>query len=93
MPGGLPASLSQRLGRSDLRRVEGAGSTAPSVTKMGQGRVYGAGGTAVGLSATSSVGSATGGFQLDTGTISVGMIAGIVIGLGAFYLWTRSSQS
>lgn len=69
----------------------GQGST--TVTRTGQGRVYQSGNTAVGLSSEAKLGSATGSFSLDTGTLSSAMLGGIVIGLFAWYVWTRSAQA
>ena len=85
-------SVAAVMRRPDLVRaggVEGRGGT----TAAGQGRVYGAGATAAGLSAEARLGTGAANFTLDTGTISSLMIAGIVIGFVAFYMWTRSSQA
>lgn len=41
---------------------------------------------------TAAIG-ASGRLELSTGTISVGMLAAIVVGLGLFYVWTRGGQA
>jgi len=103
MPG-LPGGFAATIGRSDQARAGGLeGRGAVAVQRTGQGRIFGAGGTkrgglwgqgatAAGLSSEARIGSASGNFALDTGTISTLMLAGIVVGVFAFYYWTRSAQ-
>ena len=85
----MPAAVASRIGRPDQARVEGRGG----VSRLGLARIYGGGATAVGLSTEARFGSARGNFSLDTGTISVLMLAAIVVGTFAFYSWTRSAQA
>lgn len=88
----LAPFLAAKLGRGDQVRaggVEGRGATKPT----GQGRVYGRGATAAGLAAEANLGSIGANFKADTGTISVLMLAGIVVGVALFYGWTRGSQA
>ena len=76
------------LGRRDKARA-GGGAGAVS----GPGSIWtGRGITAAGLSAETNVGGSKAAFTLDTGTVSSLMLAGIVVGFVAYYLWTRGSQ-
>ena len=98
-------ALASTLGRTDQVRaggLEGRGSTA--VIRTGQGRIFGAGGTkrggiwgqgatAAGLSSEARIGSSSANLNLDTGTISTLFMGGIVVGIFAFYIWTRSAQA
>lgn len=90
----LSPAIAASLGRGDKARaggLEGRGSTR--VESTGQGRIWGRGATAAGLSAEAKLGSVGANLKLDTGTISTMMLGGIVIGIFAFYIWTRSAQA
>ena len=94
MSGGLPAGFAATVGRGDQARaggLEGRGQTR--VQSLGIGRIWGRGQTAAGLATEARIGSVGANLKLDTGTISAMMLAGIVIGIFAYYFWTRSSQA
>lgn len=81
-------TLALRLGRADQARSRGRGMSGAS---------YGDGAPAVGLKDAPGPGKgntigARGSIEFTTGALSATMLAGIVVGLGAFYIWTRGHQ-
>lgn len=88
----LPNSVAMRINRPDLAR-----SVKPKGKGMA-GASYGGQVAAVGLKDAPGPGTgqtigARGSIEFTTGALSATMLAGIVIGLGAFYFWTRGHQS
>jgi len=86
----LPPALAHRMGRSELSRGRGETATAYGPTK-GHGAAAGIGKNVVGRGTTAASGSAR--FELTTGVLSAGMLAGIVVGFIGLYLWTRGHQA
>lgn len=82
-------TLAIRLGRADQARSTGRGMSGAA---YGGSKV-----AAVGLKDAPGPGKgqtigARGSVEFTTGALSATMLAGLVIGLGAFYIWTRGHQ-
>lgn len=82
--GQLNPAIAGLMGRRDLSR---RGSVTPIDTRRVTSDAPGYGDDAGALYSPGASG------DVNTGRISLGMVGGIVVGLAAFYLWTRTHQA
>lgn len=88
----LPPGLARRMGREELMRGGRGEAAAAYPPTKGHGAAAGIARNVAGRGqATSASGGAR--FELTTGALSGGLMAGIVLGFVGLYLWTRGHQA